>query len=140
VSFGRFTTESLAWEKWSTFSTNRYVEEAERYSKPGSVAEKKAFFEAHYKKLAAQKAAALLEQEKSDSLEMEEHDEAEVDNTNNSQLTSLPESRNKVDVTQLEKEQQTLVGNSMQNQLGDKDLNVKVSGKTSYDTPKMNLI
>lgn len=125
VSFGRFTTESLAWEKWSTFSTNRYVEEAERYSKPGSVAEKKAFFEAHYKKLAAQKAAALLEQEKSDSLEMEEHDEAEVDNTNNSQLTSLPESRNKVDVTQLEKEQQTLVGNSMQNQLGDKDLNVK---------------
>lgn len=134
VSFGRFMSESLAWEKWSSFSHNRYVEEAERYSKPGSVAQKKAFFEAHYKKLAAQKAAALLEQEKSDSLEMEEHDEAEVDNTNNSQLTSLkpklvetslPESGNKVDVTQLEKEQQTLVGNSMQNQLGDKDLNVK---------------
>jgi len=130
VSFGRFTTESLAWEKWSTFSTNRYVEEAERYSKPGSVAEKKAFFEAHYKKLAAQKAAALLEQEKSDSLEMEEHDEAEVDNTNNSQL----------DGTQLEKEQQTLAGNSMQNQLADKDLSLKVSGKTSFDTPKIYLI
>jgi len=139
VSFGRFTTESLAWEKWSTFSTNRYVEEAERYSKPGSVAEKKAFFEAHYKKLAAQKAAALLEQEKRDSLEMEEHDEAEVDNTNNSQLTSLkskhvetslPESENNVNGIQLEKEQQTL----------DKILSVKVSGKTSFDTPKMTLI
>ncbi|KAJ1424721.1 Myc-type, basic helix-loop-helix [Sesbania bispinosa] len=55
-------SESLAWEKWSSFSHNRYVEEAERYSRPGSVAQKKAFFEAHYKKLAAQKAAALLEQ------------------------------------------------------------------------------
>ncbi|XP_059670025.1 protein WVD2-like 7 isoform X2 [Cornus florida] len=62
VSFGRFVTESLAWEKWSTFSHNRYVEEAERYAQPGSVAQKKAFFEAHYKRIAAQKAAALLEQ------------------------------------------------------------------------------
>ncbi|XP_014507189.1 uncharacterized protein LOC106766914 isoform X2 [Vigna radiata var. radiata] len=62
ISFGRFMSESLAWEKWSSFSHNRYVEEAERYSRPGSVAQKKAFFEAHYKKLAAQKAAALLEQ------------------------------------------------------------------------------
>ncbi|XP_057445616.1 protein WVD2-like 4 isoform X2 [Lotus japonicus] len=62
ISFGRFMSESLAWEKWSSFSHNRYVEEAERYSRPGSVAQKKAFFEAHYKKLAAQKAAAMLEQ------------------------------------------------------------------------------
>ncbi|XP_061337236.1 protein WVD2-like 7 [Gastrolobium bilobum] len=61
ISFGRFMSESLAWEKWSSFSHNRYVEEAERFSRPGSVAQKKAFFEAHYKKLAAQK-AALLEQ------------------------------------------------------------------------------
>ncbi|KAE9590250.1 hypothetical protein Lalb_Chr21g0317641 [Lupinus albus] len=66
ISFGRFMSESMAWEKWSSFSHNRYVEEAERYAKPGSVAQKKAFFEAHYKKLAAQKAAAaaaLLEQQ-----------------------------------------------------------------------------
>ncbi|XP_021890303.1 protein WVD2-like 4 isoform X2 [Carica papaya] len=64
ISFGRFMSESLAWEKWSTFSShNRYVEEAERYSRPGSVAQKKAFFEEHYKKVAAaRKAAALLEQ------------------------------------------------------------------------------
>ena len=55
-------TDSLAWEKWSSFSHNRYVEEAERYAQPGSVAQKKAFFEAHYKKVAAQRAAALLEQ------------------------------------------------------------------------------
>ncbi|GLU02167.1 hypothetical protein SLE2022_194310 [Rubroshorea leprosula] len=62
VSFGRFMSESLSWEKWSTFSHNKYVEEAERFSRPGSVAQKKAFFEAHYKNLAARKAAALLEQ------------------------------------------------------------------------------
>ncbi|KAJ4822219.1 hypothetical protein Tsubulata_045754 [Turnera subulata] len=62
VSFGRFMSESLAWEKWSTFSHNRYVEEAEKFSRPGSVAQKKAFFEAHYKNMAARKAAALLEQ------------------------------------------------------------------------------
>ncbi|KAJ4729372.1 protein WVD2-like 7 [Melia azedarach] len=63
ISFGRFMSESLSWEKWSTFSHNKYVEEAERYSRPGSVAQKKAFFEAHYKEIAARKkAAALLEQ------------------------------------------------------------------------------
>ncbi|KAM1428477.1 hypothetical protein ACFX2I_044801 [Malus domestica] len=62
VSFGRFVSESVAWDKWSTISHNRHVEEAERYSRPGSVAQKKAFFEAHYKKIAAQRAAAVLEQ------------------------------------------------------------------------------
>lgn len=65
VSFGRFMTDSsLSWDKWSTFTQNRHVEEAERYAQPGSVAEKKAFFEAHYKRIAAaKKAAVLLEQE-----------------------------------------------------------------------------
>ncbi|XP_021677737.2 LOW QUALITY PROTEIN: protein WVD2-like 7 [Hevea brasiliensis] len=62
ISFGKFMSESLAWDKWSNFSHNRYVEEAERFSRPGSVAQKKAFFEAHYKNLAARKAAALLGQ------------------------------------------------------------------------------
>ncbi|CAH8385766.1 unnamed protein product [Eruca vesicaria subsp. sativa] len=62
VSFGRFMSEKLDWEKWSSFPTpNRYVAEAERYSKPGSVAQKKAFFEAHYKKLAAARKAAAEE-------------------------------------------------------------------------------
>ncbi|CAN8260767.1 unnamed protein product [Cochlearia groenlandica] len=59
VSLGRFLSEKLDWEKWSAFSTqNPYVAEAERYSKPGSVAQKKAFFEAHYKNLAAARKAA----------------------------------------------------------------------------------
>ncbi|CAH2055389.1 unnamed protein product, partial [Thlaspi arvense] len=76
VSFGRFMSEKLDWEKWSAFSTqNRYVAEAERYSRPGSVAQKKAFFEAHYKKLAAARKAAaeeaLLLQQKNPKIEPE---------------------------------------------------------------------
>lgn len=56
-------TDSVSWDKWSVFPHNRYVEEAEKFSRPGSVAQKKAFFEAHYKEIAARKAAALLEQQ-----------------------------------------------------------------------------
>ncbi|XP_076942618.1 uncharacterized protein LOC143612544 [Bidens hawaiensis] len=73
VSFGRFASESLAWDKWSAFPHRRYVEEAKSYAQPGSVAQKKAFFEAHYKKVAPQKAAAAAaaaaaaEQEKAKS-------------------------------------------------------------------------
>ncbi|XP_062149842.1 protein WVD2-like 7 isoform X2 [Alnus glutinosa] len=62
ISFGRFMSESLAWEKWSAFSHNRYLEEVEKFSKPGSVAQKKAYFEAHYKKKAAERAAELIEE------------------------------------------------------------------------------
>lgn len=103
-------SESMAWEKWSTFSrNNRYVEEAERFTQPGSVAQKKAFFEAHYKKIAAQKAAALLEQANSASQTQQEH-EGVVDNTKNSgnagnakvcksDATTLPQS-NKVEGAQ----------------------------------------
>ncbi|XP_010248812.1 PREDICTED: protein WVD2-like 4 isoform X2 [Nelumbo nucifera] len=62
ISFGRFMSESLDWEKWSSFSHNRYLEEVEKYSKPGSVAQKRAYFEARYKRIAAKKETALLEQ------------------------------------------------------------------------------
>lgn len=56
VSFGRFASESLQWEKWSAFTQNRYLEEIERFTKPGSVAQKKAFFEAHFKNRASGRA------------------------------------------------------------------------------------
>lgn len=57
-------TESLAWERFSTFSHNRHLEEVEKISKTGSVAQKRAYFEAHYKRVAAaKKAAALLEEQ-----------------------------------------------------------------------------
>lgn len=63
VSFGRFDNDSLSWERWSSFSPNKYLEEVEKCATPGSVAQKKAYFEAHYKKIAARK-AELLAQEK----------------------------------------------------------------------------
>lgn len=63
VSFGRFENDSLSWERWSSFSPNKYLEEVEKCATPGSVAQKKAYFEAHYKKIAARK-AELLAQEK----------------------------------------------------------------------------
>ncbi|KAL8150196.1 hypothetical protein V2J09_020004 [Rumex salicifolius] len=65
VSFGRFENDLLAWEKWSTFPSNKYLEEVEKCSTPGSVAQKKAYFEAHYKRIAARKA----EQEEQDKKE-----------------------------------------------------------------------
>ncbi|KAJ1399564.1 TPX2, C-terminal [Sesbania bispinosa] len=160
VSFGRFMSESLAWEKWSSFSQNRYVEEAERISRPGSVAQMKAFFEAHYKKLAAQKAAALLEQANSAS----QTDEALDDNTDKSQMKS-PKSElvneenakvtgynsnsiieislshsNKVEGTQLETDSMLV---KLEKQLEDfdndthKDLSEKVTGTPPMDTLKL---
>ncbi|KAF8108195.1 hypothetical protein N665_0114s0081 [Sinapis alba] len=62
ISFGKFMSENLEWGKWSTFSHKKYVEEAEKYSRPGSVAQKKAFFEAHYKRIAEAKKAVTQEQ------------------------------------------------------------------------------
>ncbi|KAL9664326.1 hypothetical protein QQ045_019726 [Rhodiola kirilowii] len=59
VSFGRFMTQTLEWEKFSSFNQNRYLEEAQRFAKPGLVAQKKAFFEAHFKKTSSGKGAAL---------------------------------------------------------------------------------
>ncbi|KAK6122357.1 hypothetical protein DH2020_043867 [Rehmannia glutinosa] len=50
ISFGRFENEALCWERRSSFSHNRYLEEVEKCSKPGSVTEKKAYFEAHFRK------------------------------------------------------------------------------------------
>lgn len=50
ISFGRFENESLSWERRSSFSHNRYLEEVEKCSTPGLVIEKKAYFEAHFKK------------------------------------------------------------------------------------------
>lgn len=66
VSFGRFENDALSWEKWSSFSPNKYLEEVGSLSTPGSVAQKKAYFEAHYKKIAARKAEEMeMEQENS---------------------------------------------------------------------------
>ncbi|KAM5566663.1 hypothetical protein ABKV19_015015 [Rosa sericea] len=79
VSFGRFENDSLSWEKWSAFSPNKYLEEVEKCATPGSVAQKRAYFEAHYKRIAARKAEELLEQEK----QMQDDEPLKSDDQNN---------------------------------------------------------
>lgn len=64
VSFGKFERDLLSWEKWSSFSQNKYLEEVEKFSAPGSVAQKKAYFEAHYKKVASRKVEPQGQEEK----------------------------------------------------------------------------
>lgn len=55
-------SESLDWGRWSSFNQRKYIEEAQQYSQPGSVAQKKAFFEARYKKAAhLRQSIALME-------------------------------------------------------------------------------
>ncbi|KAL6567881.1 hypothetical protein OROGR_001549 [Orobanche gracilis] len=86
VSFGRFMSESLDWGKWSAFTHNRYLEEVEKYSKPGSVAEKKAYFETHFKR---RRAAALLEQQNAAANNLPETNmEFNVKDTTSSDLDS----------------------------------------------------
>ncbi|GKA25466.1 WVD2-like protein 7 [Tanacetum coccineum] len=57
-------TEPLKLGRWSSFfSTTDTLEDVQKYSRPGVVAEKKAFFEAHYKNFALKKTAKLHEKE-----------------------------------------------------------------------------
>ncbi|KAF4395319.1 hypothetical protein F8388_001706 [Cannabis sativa] len=62
ISFGRFTADSLAWEKWSAFSHDRCKEELEKFKVLGFVAQKKAYFEEYYKRIRAMKASQLQEE------------------------------------------------------------------------------
>ncbi|KAJ0638116.1 putative protein WVD2-like 7 [Helianthus annuus] len=49
--------EPLDWERWSSFSHNRIREDVQKHSRPGAVAEKKAFFEAYFNRFASKKSA-----------------------------------------------------------------------------------
>ncbi|XP_010493292.1 PREDICTED: uncharacterized protein LOC104770540 [Camelina sativa] len=62
VSFGKFENDSLSWEKFSSFSPNKYLEEVEKCATAGSVAQKKAYCESHYKKIAKRRADIIMEQ------------------------------------------------------------------------------
>ncbi|XP_073280469.1 uncharacterized protein [Primulina huaijiensis] len=83
VSFGRFENDALSWEKWSSFSPNKYLDEAGSLSTPGSVAQKKAYFEAHYKKIATKK-SEQFEQENQMEPVASSRDEPTIDNHNES--------------------------------------------------------
>ena len=62
ISFGRFIPESLAWEKWSAFSHNRYVEEAKKFFRRKAVE----------KAAAAEKASTLMQEANSSSALIQE--------------------------------------------------------------------
>ncbi|GAU47026.1 hypothetical protein TSUD_239830 [Trifolium subterraneum] len=83
VSFGRFENDSLSWERWSSFSPNKYLEEVEKCATPGSVAQKKAYFEAHYKKIAARKAELLAQEKELEKDSFRSEDQNGVDLTEN---------------------------------------------------------
>lgn len=117
VSFGRFENDSLSWEKWSAFSPNKYLEEVGKCATPGSVAKKKAYFEAHYKKVAARK-AELLEQEK----EMQ-HDPERADDQNSGDLNTIGNDA-EIDISKVQSstegvEQETNLMNEMSETLVD---------------------
>ncbi|CAL5382941.1 unnamed protein product [Camellia sinensis] len=82
ISFRRFMLESLACEKWSCFSNNQYLEEAKKSSKPGLVAQRKAYFEALYKRNGAKKPAALLKEQNAASNEPNVMEETSRDSSN----------------------------------------------------------
>jgi hypothetical protein len=83
VSFGRFENDSLSWERWSSFSPNKYLEEVEKCATPGSVAQKKAYFEAHYKKIAARKAELLAQQNEIEKDSFRSEDQNGIDLSEN---------------------------------------------------------
>ncbi|CAN6232079.1 unnamed protein product [Urochloa humidicola] len=62
VSFGRFASESLSWEKRSVFDHNRRQEELRTLTAPGLVAQKRAFFEEYYKRARHLKAQGATHQ------------------------------------------------------------------------------
>ncbi|KAM7271893.1 hypothetical protein ACFE04_031107 [Oxalis oulophora] len=80
ISFGRYEKESLDWERRSSFSHNRYVEEAEKCLKPGSVTEKKAYLEAHFKRK-----GGILSPESSGSISCRDYQNSDSDANGNVQ-------------------------------------------------------
>lgn len=83
ISFGRFETEPLSWERRSAFSYNNHLEEVERYSKPGSVNQRKAYFEVFFKR------KGLLQPPASLSQNWTECQSIEGENTDNSNYMEL---------------------------------------------------
>ena len=88
VSFGRFTAESLSWEKRSVFEHNRRQEELSKLTAPGLVAQKKAFFEEYYKRARHLKALGGLHQT---GATMEENDNSTLGHSSQADAASMSE-------------------------------------------------
>eukprot|EP00250_Pteridium_aquilinum_P019370 c24403_g1_i2 orf=382-2931(+) len=81
VSFGRFAVDSHSWVKRSSFNHNQYLEELGNCSRPGSVRQKKAYFEAYYKAIAKRKALENALAEETVNGLVTEDETYDIDNT-----------------------------------------------------------
>lgn len=151
VSFGRFESDSLSWEKWSAFSPNKYLEEVEKCATPGSVAQKRAYFEAHYKKIAARKAEELLEQEKQmrdDLLKSDDqrngnrsdmYTDYEIDITTSQTSAQAPNLENETNSTHVEDEDDDTFTLEFQTlSIEETEIEETDSGVVSPKTPNLN--
>ncbi|KAL9437658.1 hypothetical protein AB3S75_023514 [Citrus x aurantiifolia] len=89
VSFGKYATEALAWEKRSVFPHDRFQEELDKFKNPGLVAQKKAYFEEYYKKLRAIKGLQAQQQEftQRDACQVAQSSTTEIENNVNSTVS-----------------------------------------------------
>ncbi|KAL0651896.1 hypothetical protein Bca4012_094587 [Brassica carinata] len=139
VSFGRFENDILLWEKFSAFSPNKYLEEVGNFATPGSVAQKKAYFEAHYKKI-AEKKAEIFDHEK----QMEKNAsfrsgsmEGEIDEECNGQFT-CEEDKHVTDIASEVKEvnEETIIVKECQSSVDQ----MKEEVDNSLDSPKLEIV
>ncbi|KAF2290365.1 hypothetical protein GH714_012308 [Hevea brasiliensis] len=103
ISFGRYATETLAWEKFSVFTQNRCHEELEKFREPGLVAKKKAYFEEYYSKIRAMRALKAKQQEKTQTGSFQEGLCNATKEENNMEADALseenmPDNANKIQV------------------------------------------
>ncbi|KAH0864413.1 hypothetical protein HID58_081624 [Brassica napus] len=140
VSFGRFENDILLWEKFSAFSPNKYLEEVGNFATPGSVAQKKAYFEAHYKKIAEKKAEIFdheKQMEKNASFRSVGSMEGEIDEECNGQFT-CEEDKHVTDIASEVKEvnEETIIVKECQSSVDQ----MKEEVDNSLDSPKLEIV
>ncbi|KAI8528065.1 hypothetical protein RHMOL_Rhmol12G0122300 [Rhododendron molle] len=120
-------------KKRSCFSNNRYLKEAEKSSKPGSVAEKKAYFDAHYKRIAAKKAAALLDQQvlASNELDLPESDNVDDSPDREPNVEGNESKTEEAEEAKIATKQLATDENSIQVELSNRNENVEIRSKVA---------
>ncbi|WCJ34845.1 TPX2 (targeting protein for Xklp2) protein family [Euphorbia peplus] len=91
ISLGRYEHEALSWEKYSAFTNNTLLEEIEKFMESGLVAQKKAYFERHYRKTRSPKALEETAPPEDETCQIlhTDHDHNNVQRTERCSDTSL---------------------------------------------------
>ncbi|KAL9270972.1 WVD2-like 7-like protein [Drosera capensis] len=132
VSFGRFENDSLCWEKWSAFpANNKYLEEVEKFSTPGSVAQKKAYFEAHYRRIAERK-AELVDQEKKNGGDSVDSEHLNQWDSGNSKVVEAIDHAKSNGHSSSNGVEQAIMETLEKNVRNDHDNGIDVNGEASY--------